>query len=280
MFFAPTVITSVDELLKTLLSFDTTAMFRGQARSDWKLTTSLERACPDTGMRPDYERYLQQRFRESFSRLGGNGDFQDCRQPECPQEELWAHMQHHGAPTRLLDWSDSPFVALFFAIEHPSTDAAVFVLDRVELEIAMSARLNLTTVELSAFGPLIGWSSGHGFHDRCNEPSPLPCVAVIDPSRSSHRLWSQQGRLLMPVCLTCPFEENLRETFVPGTQPLARKLIIKQELRDEALRMLWKMNVSRSVAVSRSRRVRCESPAHGPGAPAISSARCDSSNLC
>ena len=45
----------------------------------------------------------------------------------------WEVMQHHGAPTRLMDWSLSPFTALWFALEghkNGSGDMALWIYDR------------------------------------------------------------------------------------------------------------------------------------------------------
>ena len=92
-------------------------VFRGLARASYTNRSSLARL--GDGF-PELERHLIRNFRKYAHR-------------EQPGPTLWDWLslaQHHGLPTRLLDWTFSPFVAAHFATAtRPGEDAVVWAVD-------------------------------------------------------------------------------------------------------------------------------------------------------
>src|SRR5437016_3319598 len=91
-------------------------IFRGEARAQWNPKTSFDRCCDRNAIkrkdRPTLEKRLVREFRRTYHLYA-----QHVPDQESTLEWL-ALMQHHGAPTRLLDFSYSIYVAAYFALEN------------------------------------------------------------------------------------------------------------------------------------------------------------------
>src|SRR5207253_8660366 len=84
--------------------------FRGQANSDWPLASSLTRYLTYSGVHPDAWIGQEQRIVRIFQRKAHL--FLQHVPPPNDSFQWLGLMQHHGAPTRLLDVTWSPYVAL------------------------------------------------------------------------------------------------------------------------------------------------------------------------
>lgn len=103
---------------------NTDIWYRGQANKSWDLTPGFYRN--DMGIS---ESTLLKKFKQSASMLLN-------KDPANTFSWMFL-MQHYGLPTRLLDWSESPLISLYFALEnyekHENTDAILWCLKPTEL---------------------------------------------------------------------------------------------------------------------------------------------------
>jgi hypothetical protein len=101
-------------------------VFRGQLDAKWLLSTTLERAARRYGFPEGALRNREIVLLNNFQRRAHH--YIDDP-PELDDRLEWlALMQHHGAPTRLLDFSHSFYVAAFFSMESAEQNAAVWAL--------------------------------------------------------------------------------------------------------------------------------------------------------
>lgn len=123
---------SVTEFLKNCLSLEKGFVYRGAGNPSWQLVPSAFRDAKG-GTLPFLKReermkyFNEDKFTQDFNKLKAMA-YEAERLSKIPADlsriQQLALFQHNGIPTPLVDWSDSPLVALFMAyyFRAPGTD--------------------------------------------------------------------------------------------------------------------------------------------------------------
>jgi len=216
--------------------YRSTFAFRGMEDARADLSTSLSRL---GGPYARQEGHLLRNFRKYAHRDAVPGD------------SVWNWLslaQHHGLPTRLLDWTFSPFVALHFAthdIDRFRDDGVVWCVDYVAAHERLPARLRKRLREEQAdvfTAELLEREAGTlPALDRLAAPK-NPFVLFLEPPSLDDRIVNQFALFSL---MSSPAAQM--DAWIAAHEKLAHKIVIPAELKWEVRDKLDQANITERV---------------------------------
>ncbi len=208
--------------------------FRGTDDAAYPLMTSITRLGGDI---ENLERHLLRNFRKY------------AQWDVVEKDDLWYWLsvaKHHGLPTRLLDWTFSPFVAMHFAtsdMERYGADAAIWVVDYVKVHKLLPKKLTAALEEEGSNTLTVEMLSGVvGTLEDLNQMQSEDFLGFLEPPSIDERIVNQYALLSIMADPKTRLDEWLE-----GRPHLWKKVVIPAELKWEIRDKLDQANVTERV---------------------------------
>jgi hypothetical protein len=177
-------------------------VWRGQRDPEWSLSTTLDRLFGRLGLLTAALRVLESRSADhldafKYATRGRRG----TNPPSLIENDWWALGQHFGLATPLLDWTRSPFAALYFAFEELTTEPT-----NSRVVYALNQGAVLQKDDELAHGPSY-------------EKGRLPIIEFIDPMSDENQRLVSQGGLFTRAPIGTPIEQWVAKAFEKSRCP-------------------------------------------------------------
>ena len=209
---------SISSYLSIIEKNNGPVIFRGHSDIDWKLVPTIARLNPKKSpiKLSNGWQGLEEVLLNDFKK---HASLYLSREPKSKLEWM-IQAQHHGLPTRLLDWTTNPLKALFFAVEntaHHDIDGKVFV-----------------------FFPRMWSENPEGLDiEKSN------CVDVFYPINISNRVRAQEGCfVLFPQKNNFECHEPLNEGFSQSCAVSISSIIIEKKYKKQLIKQLDQLGVN------------------------------------
>jgi len=205
--------------------------FRGQSDLDWSLNPSLARILNSKIFHPVNASKIESSLTSYFISNYKNFDEFKTASFNNYKEQLaliWSFMQHYGAPTRLLDWTDSPLIGLFYAIEsNLEKDGALYMINNKTIGNASNKKFGKTDLS--------------NFYENNFENS----IDIISTFQNTKRSFNQQGVFTISNNPLLDHFEGIEGLNLKSSS--AFKLIIPKSMKLELLKKLRSLNIRADI---------------------------------
>ena len=238
--------TTVDDLLQFLvIDTEKGKAYRGMSETSHRLSSSLDRILPS---HMAYEARLEEETSiiVNFCQLAK--EFCDSTekmylQGPMPQDRIKALpiLQHYGAPTRVLDWTSSPLVALYFAsIYEHDKDGAIWWFDRKAFNTGVSESWKKHGLRRHP-----EQNNGIDLNDTAFNTDGPAWISELNCGFPFHRIEVQQGFFTVAGLLDLEHCKLIDEILVKGEYG---RIIVKASWKQEVLNRLRTMGIhSKSI---------------------------------